>query len=94
MASAAWAQELGLLGDEIVVRLQAFGLDVHKVRFQVGRPNIEPSTERALVKPAAVPQRLLQHASQIEDADLKNAILEAAALWSGRLKGRATRANR
>ena len=84
VASASWAQELSLLVSEIVVRLKAVGIHVDTVRFGV-REIKPPARTIAALKPtvrkAALPSALNQQLAGIEDAELRDAIAEAAGLW-------------
>jgi len=84
VASASWAQELSLLVSEIVVRLKAAGIHVDTVRFSV-REIKPPARNVAALKPtvrkAALPSALNQQLAGITDAELRDAIAEAAGLW-------------
>ena len=84
VASASWAQELSLLVSEIVVRLKAVGIHVDTVRFSVRE--IKPPARNApalkpTVRKAALPPALNQQLAGIADAELRDAIAEAAGLW-------------
>jgi hypothetical protein len=84
VASASWAQELSLLVSEIVTRLKAVGIHVDTVRFAV-REIKPPARSVAALKPtvrkAALPSALNQQLARIDDAELRDAIAEAAGLW-------------
>ncbi len=84
VASASWAQELSLLVSEIVVRLKAAGIHVDTVRFSV-REIKPPARNAPALKPtrrkAALPIALSQQLAGIADAELRDAIAEAAGLW-------------
>ena len=84
VASASWAQELSLLVSEIVVRLKAVGIHVDTVRFSV-REIKPPARNVPALKPtvrkAALPPALNQQLAGIADAELRDAIAEAAGLW-------------
>ncbi|HEX3853851.1 MAG TPA: DUF721 domain-containing protein [Polyangiaceae bacterium] len=84
VASASWAQELSLLVSEIVVRLKAVGIHVDTVRFSV-REIKPPARSAAALRPtmrkAALPPALNQQLANINDAELRDAIAEAAGLW-------------
>jgi Dna[CI] antecedent, DciA len=84
VASASWAQELSLLVSEIVVRLKAVGIHVDTVRFSVRE--IKPPARNVLalkraVRKAPLPSALNQQLAGIADAELRDAIAEAAGLW-------------
>ena len=87
VASASWAQELSLLVNEIVVRLKAAHVHVDTVRFRVraiAAPLRDPAAPKPASRKAVLPAKLMQHLSQIEDHELRDAIGEAAALWLAR----------
>jgi len=84
VASASWAQELSLLVNEIVVRLKAAGVHVDTVRFRVKEIAVQPRDPAArmpIYRKAALPGALTAQLERIEDAELRDAISEAAALW-------------
>ncbi len=86
-ASASWAQELSLLVNEIVVRIKAAGISVDTVRFAVRE--IKPRTRDAAapkptVRKAPLPSALNRQLDGIADAELRDAIAEAASLWLAR----------
>jgi Dna[CI] antecedent, DciA len=84
VASASWAQELSLLVSEIVVRLKAAGIGVDTVRFRVKEiapPMRDPAALKPVYRKAALPAPLSKQLDGIEDAELRDAIGEAAALW-------------
>lgn len=81
VASAVWAQELSLLSDDIIGRLQAAGLAVHALRFRVER--IEPAPRIAAAAPptpppAPLPDDLAERLARIDDPELRSAIADAA----------------
>ena len=85
-ASAAWANELTFLSDEIVGRLRATGLDVTSIRFQIKDLGFAPRASAS--KPAApasppkakLPASLEERLDRVDDPALRAAIAEAAAL--------------
>jgi hypothetical protein len=84
VASASWAQELSLLVNEIVVRLKAAGIHVDTVRFRVKEIAVQPRDPAArtpVYRKAPLPSALADQLQGIEDAELREAIGEAAALW-------------
>lgn len=83
-ASAAWAQELSYLREDIVARLSAQGHPVRAIRFTVRqvRSELPPLVRRvAAVRgdPAALPVDLQRRLAGIEDPELRAAVAEAAA---------------
>ncbi len=86
-ASASWAQELSLLVNEIVVRIKAAGIAVDTVRFAVREIKArtrDAAAPKPTVRKAALPSALNQQLSGIADAELRDAIAEAASLWLAR----------
>ena len=86
-ASASWAQELSLLVNEIVVRIRAAGVAVDTVRFAVRELQArarDPAAPRPAVRKAALPSALNRQLDGIADAELRDAIAEAASLWLAR----------
>jgi hypothetical protein len=84
VASASWAQELSLLVSEIVVRLKAVGIHVDTVRFgvrEIKPPARNGAARKLTVRKAALPSALNQQLAGIADAELRDAIAEAAGLW-------------
>ncbi|MEI9950955.1 MAG: DUF721 domain-containing protein [Pseudomonadota bacterium] len=84
VASAGWAQELSLLVNEIVVRLKAAGIHVDTVRFRVKEIAVEPrdpAARKPIYRKASLPFALTEQLERIEDAELRDAISETAALW-------------
>jgi len=84
VASSSWAQELSLLVNEIVARIRAAGFGVDTVRFRVKEVSAPPRESAARKPPhrkAPLPSALDAQLANIEDAELREAIGEAAALW-------------
>jgi predicted nucleic acid-binding Zn ribbon protein len=77
--SSAWAQELSLLSDVVAERLRAAGHAVQRLRFQVHAPPRSAERPLTTVRRAELPPRLKESIEQVEDADLRHAIAEAAA---------------
>jgi len=82
-ASAAWAQELSLLGEAIATRLREDGLAVTSLRFQVGK--VDPPERvmpreppREVPPPAPLPPALRDALVRIEDAGLREVMTNAA----------------
>jgi hypothetical protein len=84
--SSTWAQELSLLSDVVLERLNAAGHRVQKLRFHVaiGRP--APETPVTIVRRAALPAALVSSLSRLDDPELRSAIAEAASLLLAREK--------
>lgn len=87
VASSVWAQELSLLGPEILERLVGAGIDVTSLRWKVGRPQSVSRT--TLSRPRIVPVRQLpaelsEALRTVADAELREAISTAAAHVLGR----------
>lgn len=82
VTSAAWANELSFLGDEIRRQLAGCGMEVAGLRFVVGRvdPPVRPPKppRRAAPPNAPVPDALRPSLARVDDPDLR-AALEAAA---------------
>ena len=84
VASASWAQELSLLVNEILVGLKAAGIYVDTVRFRVKEIAVQPrdaAARKPIYRKAPLPSALATRLEGIEDAELRDAISEAAALW-------------
>jgi predicted nucleic acid-binding Zn ribbon protein len=87
-ASATWAQELGLLQDEILgsLRAQLGDSAPSGVRFAVGPipepPAANQGVEQALERPLEVPPEIASEASaaaaEIDDPDLRELVARAA----------------
>lgn len=83
VASAAWAQELSLLSDEIRRRLGEAGIDLKEIRFRVDRGAAgDRSAARAPApaapRPAPLPVELVERIGEIEDPELRTVIAQAA----------------
>lgn len=95
VASAAWAQELSLLTREISGVLEVSGIRVEKIRFRVrtelARPS-EPLPARRQKPRLPLPQELQERLSRVDDAELRDAIAEAAGLALSRLASEQARA--
>jgi hypothetical protein len=86
--SSTWAQELSLLSDEILRQLRGRGLPVERLRFRVGRvapPDRPPGRYdvRHAPPPAPLPAEVESILGKVEDADLRTAIANAAAVSLG-----------
>ncbi len=87
VASSVWAQELSLLGPEILERVRSAGIAVDTLRWRVGRP--QSASRPAPSKPRVVPVRQLpaelnEALRRIGDIELRAAISTAAAHVLGR----------
>ncbi len=83
VTSAAWANELSLLADDILRQLRERGLPVEQLRFKVGK--VRPHGPRRLheqkVAPppnAPLPEALRGSVESVEDDDLRRALVDAA----------------
>ena len=82
VASSVWAQELSLLAPEIIQRLQRAGVSVSELRWRVGQlpPSTSPRAKAASVLPLQkLPAELEHSLSAVKDAELRDAIFQAAA---------------
>jgi hypothetical protein len=84
VSSAAWANELGLLAEDIITQLRRHGVALSKLRFSVGpidQPGPVPALPplRAAAPDAPLPEELRAAVGRIEDADLRAALAGAAA---------------
>jgi hypothetical protein len=82
VASSAWANELAMLTEPIISQLCEQGVDVHTVRFAVGRVEAQQRTRGAPVRtPAqalsALPVELQEMVAHIETPALRHAITRA-----------------
>ncbi|MCA9621710.1 MAG: DUF721 domain-containing protein [Myxococcales bacterium] len=84
VSSAAWANELCMLGDAILEKLVDHGVKVDKLRFRVGE--VRPHRPRRLGNPkvapppdATLPPGLKAVVATIADDDLQRALSDAAA---------------
>ena len=84
-ASAAWAQELSLLSDEIRRRLAQHGLAVQGLRFVVrdGAGYQYAHQRRPVVSREALPSELREKLAAVTDPELAAAIAEAAGFALG-----------
>jgi predicted nucleic acid-binding Zn ribbon protein len=89
VSSAAWANELSLLAEDIRAQLKARGCEVAALRFRVGEVDTREARPRATglhkapPRHTTLPSSIARHTARIDDAELKRA-LEAAAgrsLW-------------
>jgi hypothetical protein len=88
VASAPWAQELSLLSGELLERLKPLRLEISSVRFRV-RQQISALSWQTRRKPsarAALPDELSDRIADVDDPELKQAIVDAAELWLGRIE--------
>jgi predicted nucleic acid-binding Zn ribbon protein len=95
-ASAAWANELSLLGESIIEQLRAQGVALDSVRFAVGKiaPPVArpPKPPRMVALPSSpLPEELAPLVAKIEAPELRAALTRAAA-QSTRRPRRALRA--
>jgi hypothetical protein len=83
-ATAAWANELTMLSENIIGSLAEQGVKVKALRFQVGQVDNPVRPERpprhAPPKNPPLPERLAEHIARLDADDLSAAIGEAAAL--------------
>ncbi len=82
VASSVWAQELSLLGPEIIQCLQQAGFSISELRWRVGQiPVPAPQkTKSPTLKPLRqLPSELIRALSAVEDRELRDAIFDAAA---------------
>lgn len=84
VASAAWAQELGLLAPGIIERLHVEGVECTSLKFRVGevRGDVRPVERRVSKKippPAPIPKSLAQALTEVTDEELRDIIERSAA---------------
>lgn len=92
VASAAWAQELSLLTQEILERLRGLGIVVAKVRFRVQSDlarSKAPAPSTPVPVPRELPAELHARLAKIGDPELRSAIADAAGLALARLEQKA-----
>lgn len=81
-SSAAWAQELSLLCESIIIQLQRFGSDVKSLRFRVGKvepPERPPAREKRRMPPSLpLPPDLRGAVDDVKEPELREAIRRAA----------------
>jgi hypothetical protein len=81
-ATSVWASELSLLSDALVGRLRAAGISVRALRFRVG--TIEPPERSSELRTSKVPRpaeldpQVARSIARVEDAELREAIADAA----------------
>jgi len=83
VSTSVWAHELSLLTDEVSARLRERGIEVQKLRFQVGAmPPVDRPPERrvsrAVPPPRDLPPEVALGLDQIGDPTLRAAIARAA----------------
>jgi hypothetical protein len=88
VSSAAWANELSLLSEDIRQQLLVRGIEVDSLRFSVGRLDRErhsriEAPRQGAPRDAPLPARLAAHFAELDDDDLTRAMRAAAAstLW-------------
>ncbi|MCB9586323.1 MAG: DUF721 domain-containing protein [Polyangiaceae bacterium] len=91
VASPVWAQELALLSEPILARLNEAGVKVKQLRFRVvdlGRPGQPVKAKARRPAPtmprAELPKELVAHLESVEDPELRARIKEAAELTLAR----------
>lgn len=84
VSSSIWASELSLLQAPILQRLKAVLPHVRMLRFRVGQVDLPPTEAPTRVTRAELPAELTQTLDNIEDAELRHIIGEAAAYSLGR----------
>jgi hypothetical protein len=81
--SAAWANELSMLAEDIRSQLARCGLEVQALRFVVGKRErntpLRGAVKRAAAPHAKLPEALQQTVETIADPDLRSALASAAA---------------
>jgi hypothetical protein len=82
VASAVWANELSLLGDDILGQLRAHGVAADSLRFTVGALDVvEPprrTPKRAAPTDRGLPAAVQEKVSGVEDDELRSALHAAA----------------
>jgi len=76
--SSTWAQELSLLSDVVLARLESAGHRVQKLRFHVAATSGRPDAKVTIVRRAALPASLAATLARVDDTELRAAIAEAA----------------
>jgi hypothetical protein len=83
VTSAAWANELSLLGDDILAQLAARGVTVRALRFHVGPVSPKELRQKPVLRAAApdarLPAKLRELTKAIADDSLRAALSAAAA---------------
>jgi Dna[CI] antecedent, DciA len=77
--SSTWAQELSLLSDVVLERLQVAGHRVQRMRFQVHAMQPTPERPVTTVRREELPAPLQASIDRVEDPELRSAIADAAA---------------
>ncbi len=84
VTSNAWAQELSMLRRTIIGRLRGAGAKIERLRFRVGKVEpLRPPRQLTPARPASLPPDLAARIAQIDDAELRDAITEAAGYQLG-----------
>ncbi len=83
VATSVWANELSLLADSILPRLERAGVNARELRFRVGAidpPPLQAETRaaRKVPPPAPLPPELVSLLAGVADPELKEAIALAA----------------
>ncbi|MBW2525009.1 MAG: DUF721 domain-containing protein [Deltaproteobacteria bacterium] len=83
VASAAWANELAMLTEPIITHLRQQGMDLHSVRFTVGKVQAQPRTRGTPVAAPApplekLPQDVQDAVAAVDQPELREAIAQAA----------------
>jgi hypothetical protein len=82
--SSTWAQELSLLSQVVLDRLQAAGHRIQRLRFHVAAAAPQPDLPVTRVRRVALPTGLQQSIARLGDPEMRDAISEAAAYSLGR----------
>lgn len=85
--SSTWAQELSLLSQVVLDRLSAAGHRIARLRFHVATGPVRPEPPVTIVRRAALPANLAASIAQVQDAELRGALTEAAAYSLARKPG-------
>jgi hypothetical protein len=81
VASSVWAQELSLLGPEIIQRLRQAGFSIDELRWRVGQlpePARQKTQSPTLLPLRQLPSELTRTLSAVRDSELRDAIFQAA----------------
>ena len=82
--SSTWAQELSLLSQVVLERLQAAGHSIQRLRFHVSPSPPKADIPVTTVRRAELPVALQRSIAQVADPELRSLIAEAAAYSLGR----------